>query len=58
MCQMRVIMETASGPEQIMEDVTGLEVTAEGIRLASMFNESRLIPGSAVKKRRFFQICV
>jgi len=58
MCQMRVIMETATGSEQIMEDVTGLEVTAEGIRLASMFDEPRLISGSAVKKIDFLATIV
>ena len=53
MCQMRVIMETTAGTEQIMEEVTGLEVTPEGIVLASMFDDPRLIPGSAVKKIDF-----
>jgi predicted RNA-binding protein len=53
MCQMRVIMETAAGPEQIMEEVTGLEVTSEGIVLESFFDEPRLIVGSAVKKIDF-----
>ena len=53
MCQMRVIMETATGSEQIMEDVTGLEVISEGIRLASMFDEPRLISGATVKKIDF-----
>jgi predicted RNA-binding protein len=53
MCQMRVIMETDTGPEQIMEEVTGLEVTPEGIVLASLFDEPRLIPDSTVKKIDF-----
>jgi predicted RNA-binding protein len=53
MCQMRVIMETDTGPEQIMEEVTGLEVTPEGIVLASLFDEPRLIPNSTVKKIDF-----
>jgi predicted RNA-binding protein len=53
MCQMRVIMETNTGPEQIMEEVTGLEVTPEGIVLASLFDEPRLIPDSTVKKIDF-----
>ncbi len=53
MCQMRVIMETDAGPEQIMEEVTGIEVTPEGIVLASLFDEPRLIAGSAVKKIDF-----
>ena len=59
MCQMRVIMETAAGPpEQIMEDVTGLEVTPEGIVLATLFDEPHLIPGAAVKKIDFMATLV
>jgi len=53
MCQMRVIMETDAGSEQIMEEVTGLEVTPEGIMLSSLFDEPRLIPDSTVKKIDF-----
>lgn len=58
MCQMRVIMETDAGPEQIMDEVTGLEVTPEGILLASMFDEPRLIAGTAVKKIDFMATLV
>ena len=58
MCQMRVIMETAAGPEQIMDEVTGLEVTPEGIVLESLFDEPRLIAGSAVKKIDFMATLV
>lgn len=58
MCQMRVIMETATGPEQIMEDVTGLEVTSAGIVLESLFDEPRLIAGSALKKIDFMATLV
>jgi len=53
MCQMRVIMKTDAGTQQIMEEVTGLEVTPEGIRLASLFDEPRLVPGSTVVKIDF-----
>ena len=58
MCQMRVIMETAAGPEQIMEEVTGLEVTPEGIVLASLFDDPRLIAGSTIKKIDFMATLV
>ena len=53
MCQMRVMMEHNTGCEQIMDEVTGLEVTSEGIVLESLFDEPRLIAGSAVKKIDF-----
>ena len=58
MCQMRVIMETTAGTEQIMEEVTGLEITPEGIMLTSLFDDPRLIPGSTVKKIDFMTTLV
>lgn len=58
MCQMRVIMETAAGTEQIMDEVTGLDVTSEGIVLESLFDEPRLIAGSTVKKIDFMATLV
>lgn len=58
MCQMHVMMERDNGSEQIMEDVTALEVTSEGVVLASLFEEPRLIAGAAVKKIDFMTTVV
>jgi predicted RNA-binding protein len=58
MCQMRVIMETTAGTEQIMEEVTGLEITPEGIMLTSLFDDPRLVPDSTVKKIDFMTTLV
>jgi len=58
MCQMRVIMETTAGTEQIMEEVTDLEITPEGIMLTSLFDDPRLVPGSTVKKIDFMATLV
>ncbi|MBM4310587.1 MAG: CooT family nickel-binding protein [Deltaproteobacteria bacterium] len=58
MCQMRVMMEHTSGCEQIMEDVTALEVTPGGVVLSSLFEEPRLIAGAAVKKIDFMATVV
>jgi len=58
MCQMRVMMEQGSGCDQIMEDVTGLEVTPGGVVLSSMFEEPRMIAGAAVKKIDFMATVV
>jgi predicted RNA-binding protein len=55
---MRVLMEHASGCEQIMEDVTGLEVTPDGVVLGSLFDEPRLIAGAGVKKIDFMATVV
>jgi predicted RNA-binding protein len=58
MCQMRVMMEYTAGSEQIMEDVTGLEVTPGGVVLSSFFEEPRLIAGASVKKIDFMATVV
>jgi len=58
MCQMRVVMEHDAGCEQIMEEVTGLEVTSDGVVLSSLFDEPRLVSGSAVKKIDFMATVV
>jgi predicted RNA-binding protein len=58
MCQMRVIMETTAGTKQIMEEVTGLEITPEGIMLTSLFDDPRLVPDSTVKKIDFMTTLV
>jgi len=58
MCQMRVIMETTAGTEQIMEEVTGLEITPEGIMLTSLFDDPRLVPDSTVRKIDFMTTLV
>jgi len=58
MCQMHVMMERDNGSEQIMEDVTALEVTLGGILLSSLFEEPRLIAGAAVKKIDFMATVV
>ncbi len=58
MCQMRVMMEHTSGCDRIMEDVTALEVTPEGVVLSSLFEEPRLVDGAAVKKIDFMATVV
>lgn len=49
MCQMTVLLESNGQSEVIMENVTRLEVTPEGIRVSTMFEEPRLVSGGQVK---------
>ena len=58
MCQMRVILETKTGPELIMEEVSGLEVQPEGVVLMSLFDEPRMIVGTSVQKIDFMATLV
>jgi predicted RNA-binding protein len=55
---MRVRMEHDNSFEQIMEDVTALEVTSGGILLSSLLEEPRLIEGAVVKKIDFMATVV
>lgn len=58
MCQMRVVMESGAGCRQVMQDVTGLEVTPGGVVLSSLFEEPRLVAGAAVKSIDFMATVV
>lgn len=41
MCQATVYL----GDEEVARDVTGLELTDEGIRLTTFFEEPQIVPG-------------
>lgn len=45
MCQMNLLLEHGGRQETILENVTFLENTPEGLRASSLFEEPRLVPG-------------
>ena len=49
MCQMKVMLDKEGQQELVMEDVTKLEVTEDGIRVSTFFEEPKTVPGVAVK---------
>ncbi|MBC8553955.1 MAG: CooT family nickel-binding protein [Candidatus Brocadiales bacterium] len=49
MCQMKIMMDKEGQQELVMEDVAHLEVLEEGIRISTLFEEPKLIPGVAIK---------
>ena len=49
MCQMKVMLDKEGRQELVMEDVTKLEVTEDGIRVSTFFEEPKTVPGVAVK---------
>ncbi len=53
MCQMRVLLEDKGTQEKILEDVTKLEITSEGIVISSLFDEPKLVHGVEVKEIDF-----
>lgn len=53
MCQMSVILEENGEEKTIMENVSRLETTNEGISISTLFEEPALIENSFVKKIDF-----
>ncbi len=53
MCQMNVMLEQDGEQEKIMENVTHLEVTAEGVLVSTFFDEPKLVKAAWVKNIDF-----
>ena len=45
MCQINVVVEREDGREPVMEAVTALEVTDDGVVLSTFFEEPLKVPG-------------
>ncbi len=48
MCQMKVMLDKEGQQELVMEDVTKLEVTEDGVRVSTFFEEPKPVSGVAV----------
>ena len=53
MCQMNVMFEHDGEQEQVMENVTRLEVTGEGVLVSTFFEEPKLVRKARVKSIDF-----
>lgn len=53
MCQMSVVLEKGEDQEIILENVTQLEDSPEGIRVVALFEEPKLVTGAKVKRIDF-----
>ncbi len=53
MCQTSVIVEKDGNNETIMDSISKLEVTAEGLTLCGSFEEPKLMKGLAIKEIDF-----
>ena len=58
MCQMIVKMDNAGQQEKVMDEVTMLEVTSEGVILSTFFDDPKLVAGARVKKIDFMSSTV
>ena len=53
MCQLNVVVEREGNRETVLESVTGLEVTDDGIVLTTFFEEPLLVADVKVKSIDF-----
>jgi len=53
MCQINVLLEHDGEQEKIMENVTRLEVTGEGVLVSAFFEEPKLVKSAWVKSIDF-----
>ncbi len=53
MCQISAIMERDGREETLMEGVTALEVTDDGILLSTFFEEPKLVAGAVIRRIDF-----
>lgn len=49
MCQMKVVLDRDGGAEKIMDNVTHLEVTGDGVLISTFFEEPKLVKSARVK---------
>lgn len=53
MCQMNVVFEHDGEQEKIMDNVTHLEVTGEGVLVNTLFEEPKMVKSAWVKNIDF-----
>ncbi len=53
MCQMRVVMEKDGAEEMLFENVTGIEVLANGLSVTTLFEGSQEIAGAVIRRMDF-----
>lgn len=53
MCQISVVIASNDGEEKVMDNVTGLEVTGDGVVLSTFFEEPKTVPDVVVTRIDF-----
>jgi predicted RNA-binding protein len=53
MCQMSVMLDQNGQQKKIMDNVTQLEVTPEGVTLSALFEEPKFLVATRIKKIDF-----
>ena len=53
MCQMSIVLEKDNQQEKIMENVNLLEVTTEGIKVSTLFEEPIILANTEIRRIDF-----
>ena len=53
MCQISVVLDRDGGEERLMDNVTSLEVTGDGVILSTFFEEPKKVPGVVITRIDF-----
>jgi predicted RNA-binding protein len=53
MCQMNVVLDHDGQQEKVMDNVTHLEVTGDGIVVSTLFEEPKLVHAARIKSIDF-----
>jgi predicted RNA-binding protein len=53
MCQMSVVIAQEGGEEKLMDNVTSLEVTQDGVVLSTFFEEPKSVPDVVITRIDF-----
>ncbi len=53
MCQMNVVLEHDGEQEKVMDNVTQLQVTGDGVLVSALFEEPKLVKSARVKNIDF-----
>ena len=53
MCQISVVVARDGGEEKLMDNVTGLEVTRDGVVLSTFFEEPKTVPDVVITRIDF-----
>ena len=53
MCQISVVVAQDGGEEKIMDHVTNLDVTRDGVVLSAFFEEPKIVPGVVITRIDF-----
>ena len=53
MCQMSVVLEKDGQQEKVMDNITTLEVTDNGVSLSTMFDQPKQMDGVRLKRIDF-----